>query len=100
MTDLTLKNFSVSYGKKEIIKDVSAQFKGGEMTAVIGRNGTGKTTFIKAIAGLEKFSGEKILTSDGKIIKGTKEIAYVPQLGSLNTRLTVFEIVLLGLVKT
>lgn len=100
MTDLTLKNFSVSYGKKEIIKDVSAQFKGGEMTAVIGRNGTGKTTFIKAIAGLEKFSGEKILTSDGKIIKGTKEIAYVPQLGSLNTRLTVFEMVLLGLVNT
>jgi len=98
MTDLSIKNLKVGYGSKSIIEDVSAEFKGGEMTAVIGRNGVGKTTFIKALAGLSEKSGEIRLMEDGKEISVKKHTAYVPQLGSSNTRLTVFEMVLLGLV--
>lgn len=98
MTDLTLKNFQVGYGGKNVIDGISANFKGGEMTAVIGRNGVGKTTFIKAIAGLTRSRGEVRLQNDGVEIARANKIAYVPQLNSLNTRLTVFEMVLLGLV--
>lgn len=98
MTDLSIKNLKVGYGSKTVIEEVSADFKGGEMTAVIGRNGVGKTTFIKALAGLSEKSGEIRLMEDGKEISVKKHTAYVPQLGSSNTRLTVFEMVLLGLV--
>ena len=83
MTDLTLKNFSVGYGKKEIIKDVSAQFKGGEMTAVIGRNGTGKTTLLKCINHILKPTGGKVFINnkDNALLSSyerAKTIGYVP----------------------
>lgn len=98
MTYLSVSNITVEFGNKSIISDISADFTGGEMTAVIGRNGVGKTTFIKAIAGLVKSSGKVSLTDNGNALLSKKEIAYVPQLGALNTKLTVFEMVLLGLV--
>lgn len=98
MTYLSVSNITVEFSNKSIISDISADFTGGEMTAVIGRNGVGKTTFIKAIAGLVKSSGKVSLTDNGNALLSKKEIAYVPQLGALNTKLTVFEMVLLGLV--
>lgn len=98
MTELQLLNIGISFGGKNIIKNASASFKGGEMTAIIGRNGAGKTTFIKSVAGLTKHSGEVRLSLDGKNVNAKKNIAYVPQLGALSTKLTVFEMVLLGLV--
>jgi len=97
VTDLRLENFSVGYGNKLVINNISTDFKGGEMTAIVGRNGIGKTTLMKAIAGMTKSEG-KVYISGEKDNEIRKEIAYVPQLGDLNTRLTVFEMVLLGLV--
>ncbi len=98
MTRLRIQNLRVEYGTKTIIDGLSAEFRGGEMTAVIGRNGAGKTTLIKAVAGLTRFRGEVSLTGKEGAKLSRKEIAYVPQLGALNTQLTVFEMVLLGLV--
>lgn len=98
MIDLKLENITIKYGLRKIIDNLSADFKGGEMTAIIGKNGVGKTTFIKSIAELTKHSGNVNLYYDANKIETKKNIAYVPQLGSLNTKLTVFEMVLLGLV--
>lgn len=98
MTQLTLENLKVSFGNKYIIDGISAEFHGGEMTAIIGRNGAGKTTLIKAIANLTKYSGTVRLTGDDNTPLSGKDIAYVPQLASLTTKLTVFEMILLGLV--
>lgn len=98
MIRLTLENLKVAFDEKTILDGISAEFHGGEMTAVIGRNGAGKTTLIKAIANLTSHSGTIRLTGyDGAPLSG-KDIAYVPQLSSLTTRLTVFEMILLGLV--
>ena len=98
MIDLKLENITIKFGGRKIIDNLSAEFKGGEMTAIIGKNGVGKTTFIKSIAELTKHSGNVNLYCDNKKTESKKNIAYVPQLGSLNTKLTVFEMVLLGLV--
>ena len=98
MINLKLKNITIKFGGRKIIDNLSAEFKGGEMTAIIGKNGVGKTTFIKSIAELTKHSGNVNLYCDNKKTESKKNIAYVPQLGSLNTKLTVFEMVLLGLV--
>ena len=67
--------------------------------AVVGRNGVGKTTLIKAIARLIKRSGDVALYDDKGNLFSDRDIAYVPQLESVTSRLTAFEMVLLGLVK-
>lgn len=99
MLTLSIRNLSVNLSGKEVIRDVSATLHGGEMVAVIGRNGAGKTTLIKAIARLVRRSGEVLLHDDEGHVFSERDIAYVPQLESVTSRLTVFETVLLGLVK-
>ena len=101
MTDLTLKNFSVGYGKKEIIKDVSAQFKGGEMTAVIGRNGTGKTTLLKCINHILKPTGGKVFINnkDNALLSSyerAKTIGYVPQYNNNVFSMNVIDTIMMG----
>lgn len=100
MLKLKIEDLNVSYSDKQILKDVCATFHGGEMTAVIGKNGAGKTTFIKAIADQVKRRGKVTLfdDKDGTVYPKT-DIAYLPQMGAINSGLTVFEMVLLGLVK-
>ncbi len=79
---IEVKNLCVSYEQgKYAIKDISFSIKRGDFLALIGPNGGGKTTLIKAILGLVKPSlGEVRLF--GKSIKEFKEwykIGYVPQ---------------------
>mgnify|MGYP000852387519 FL=1 len=98
MLQLSIENLQVKYGSQVIIDHVSARFNGGNMTAVIGKNGVGKTTLIKAIAKLVRRGGT-VRLYDEKRNYSSQDIAYVPQMGNAAARLTVFEMVLLGLVK-
>lgn len=98
MIRMKLLNIAVSYQKKSVIKDVSATLKGGELTSVIGPNGTGKTTLIKAISGLVQHRGCVEVKCDKKEIP-KRDIAYVPQMSTTTSTLSVFEMVLLGKVK-
>lgn len=52
MISLELKNLSVSFGPNRILTDLDAVIPGGAITSVIGQNGGGKTTLLKAVAGL------------------------------------------------
>ena len=99
MLTLSIRNLSVHFSGNHVINDVSATLHGGEMVAVVGRNGVGKTTLIKAIARLIKRSGDVALYDDKGNLFSDRDIAYVPQLESVTSRLTAFEMVLLGLVK-
>jgi len=98
MSILETKDISVRFGDHVILDNVSADFHSGVMTAVIGSNGVGKTTYLKAIAQLIRTEGRITLNESGEQRLNKKDIAYVPQLGALQTKLTVFEMVLLGLV--
>ena len=99
MLTLSIRNLSVHFSGNHVINDVSATLHGGEMVAVVGRNGVGKTTLIKAIARLIKRSGDVALYDDKGNLFSDRDIAYVPQLESVTSRLTAFEMVLLGLVR-
>lgn len=56
---LELKNVSVRYGTAEAIKDISLIFEQGSVVSVIGANGAGKSTILRAISGLVPlFSGQ------------------------------------------
>ena len=85
MLTLSIQNLSVHFSGNHVINDVSATLHGGEMVAVVGRNGVGKTTLIKAIARLIKRSGDVALYDDKGNLFSDRDIAYVPQLESVTS---------------
>lgn len=107
MTSLAINDLCVDLGGRSILKHITASFKGGEIVGVIGQNGGGKTTLLKAVAGLLPRRAGTVTIVDGDDGKGAPRsaqqratrISYVPQLTHVASRLSVFEMVLLGLVK-
>jgi ATPase subunit of ABC transporter with duplicated ATPase domains len=53
-----LKNMSKSFGERTLFSDVELNVEGGERIALLGDNGTGKSTFLKCLLGEEDFSGK------------------------------------------
>lgn len=49
---ISLKNITLGYGSRILLRDVSADLPAGALTALLGRNGTGKSTLLRAIMGL------------------------------------------------
>ena len=56
--ELYVSDVSVYYGSKCAVKNVSYNIHPGQLTAIIGNNGCGKTSLIKAIMGLIKHNGQ------------------------------------------
>ena len=54
---LSADNLSVRYGAKSVIDGISFEVAGGSLVSVVGQNGCGKTTLLKAVAGLVKSQG-------------------------------------------
>lgn len=63
--DYILQSLSIGYSHKVIAADINAQIKGGELTCLIGRNGTGKSTLMRTLAGFLKPLGGTALL-DGR----------------------------------
>ena len=92
---LETKKINVGYGPIHVIYDLDFQASEGEVTVIVGPNGVGKTTLLKAIMGLATvYSGETWF--NGKDIsklppyERTKlGIGYMPQTGNIFARLTV-----------
>ncbi len=61
---LTVQNLSKRFGKKQVLNDISFNAKKGEVTALIGVNGIGKTTIMNCIAGLLPFDKGKVVIDD------------------------------------
>ena len=62
MSLLKVENLSISYGAIEAVKDISFEVNEGEVVTLIGANGAGKTSILRAISGLEKVSSGKIIS--------------------------------------
>lgn len=96
------ENVSVSYGKSRVINDLSIHIEKGSRTAILGRNGVGKTTFLKSAMGILPMN-TGTLTFDGKDITKMKTfkrsqagLGYVPQGREIIPMLTVHENLELG----
>lgn len=102
---LTIKGIHASYGGSLILQGVDLSIQHGEIKALMGKNGMGKTTLLKTIMGLlTPRSGEILL--EGKALQGlrTHEIAasgigYVPQGREIFNDFTVWENLRLGLLR-
>ena len=99
MLKMNLTDIKISYGKNNIIKNIKAEFYGGNVVSLIGPNGTGKTTLLKAIAHLIKYEGDLGVIGETGYKNFRDSFTYVPQMSVNNINLTVFEIVLLGRVR-
>ena len=78
MSQLEIKNLHVSIGDKEIVKGLSLTIKSGKAHAIMGPNGTGKSTLSKAIAGHPDYtitSGEVLLDGTSILQKQADERA-------------------------
>lgn len=99
---LSVQNVTAGYGQSVVLENVSIHVSKGAVTAVLGRNGVGKTTLIKSIIGLIKPIAGKIeweyedITSLPPEERVRKGIGYVPQGREIFSTLTVEENLLLG----
>ncbi|MBQ9630643.1 MAG: ATP-binding cassette domain-containing protein, partial [Treponema sp.] len=59
MTLLRCENFSAGYENKDVVNNISFSISEGDYLCIIGENGTGKTTLIESILGLQKKIGGK-----------------------------------------
>lgn len=102
MSDLlTVNQLSVHYGGIQAVRDVSFSVKEGEQTTLIGANGAGKSSTVRAITGLEPFSGE-ILFNGKPIRKRRAEsllregLVMEPEGRGIFARMTVLENLQMG----
>ena len=104
-TDLILKasGVNVYYGEGHILRDVDLQIPQGEMVCLIGRNGVGKTTFLKTLIGLLQQKSGSIEYESTQLLKqppyrrARNGIGYVSQGRDIIPRLTVRENLMLGM---
>lgn len=92
---ITLRNLSAGYDRHPAVHHVSGAFAGGSLTAIVGPNGGGKSTLLKALIGfLRPMTG----SIDFNGIKPNK-IAYLPQQNEIDRTfpLSVRDVVTLGL---
>ncbi|EHK56260.1 heme ABC transporter ATP-binding protein [Allomesorhizobium alhagi] len=95
------RDVSVSIGRKRIIANVDYEIRPGEMAAIVGPNGSGKTTFLKAVSGDLPYTGN--ISINGRDIASMKPWqaaamrAVLPQATTLSFPFTVREVVKLGL---
>lgn len=94
---LTVKNLAVHYGVIEAIREVSFEVKEGEIVSLIGANGAGKSTILKAVSGLIRPSRGEIVYEGTPITTATpkqiveKGISQVPEGRHIFSGMTVLE---------
>jgi iron complex transport system ATP-binding protein len=96
---IKVENGCFAYPKgPQILDQISFELNDGEIMTVLGQNGIGKTTLIKCLAGILRWTDGETLV-DGKKIEKVKDIkgfGYVPQAHPMSFAYTVKQIVLMG----
>lgn len=98
---ITLEHITLGYGERMLLRDVSATIAAGSLTALLGRNGTGKSTLLRAIAGLGEIrtGGVHLCGSDLTMLSPQRRAATVSFVTTDKVRianLTCEEVVSLG----
>ena len=91
MNILSVENASFAVGHVALLDKTSFQLDSGEKIGLIGRNGAGKSSFLKILAGVQKLDDGQI------IVQNNLKIVYVPQESSFDKEATVFDTVAEGL---
>lgn len=100
MAMLEIKDLHAGYDAEEILKGVSFRLEKGSMTGILGINGCGKTTLMKAVCGIIPSKGEiRLLGKNAKKLS-PREMArfsrYIPQRTGISLDISVLDVVLMG----
>jgi len=103
---LKLKYYNVAYGQSRVINDMNLEIGEGEIVALVGRNGMGKTTLLKSLIGMVPHQSGSIMLNGQEI--GPMEshqrvasgIGFVPQGRMIFSTMTVTENIITGLTTT
>ena len=82
---LSVESIDLYYGAAQALRNVSLQARPGKVTCVLGRNGVGKSSLLRAIVGHQKIASGRIMWNDQPIqtlsphARARKKVAYVPQ---------------------
>ena len=101
---LSVEAINCFYGNVQVLRDLSLSVEAGETLCLLGRNGAGKTTALKAIMGLVRLRSGRIMLGQTDVAQlpahevPKRGIAYVPQGRRLFAELTVAENIEIGLM--
>ena len=98
---LKIQNLQAFYGKSHVLHGVNFEVRPGEIVALLGRNGSGRSTTAKAIMGLVEWTGQMAWKGQSLTGKKAYEVAhlglgYVPENRDIFATLTVHQNLLLG----
>jgi iron complex transport system ATP-binding protein len=101
---LSVEGLSFAYGRKQVLRGLDLpSIDSGQLTAVLGPNAVGKSTFFRCLAGLQRPSGRVLVTGDhardSRVVQSAdlrQLVTYLPQDHSSSAVLTVFEAVLVA----
>ncbi|WP_055669477.1 ribosomal protection-like ABC-F family protein [Desnuesiella massiliensis] len=86
MIELALNNVEKYFGATQVLKNITFEVQGGEKVGIVGRNGSGKSTILKIIAGIEKADKGTV------ILKRGATIGYLDQIPNYNESFTVAKV--------
>jgi len=99
--DLVINNLHAWYGKSHVLHGVGMEVRAGEIVSLLGRNGSGRSTTVKAVMGMVQAEGS--VRFRGEELTGRKPfqiahsgIGYVPENRDIFPRLTVHQNLMLG----
>jgi len=101
---LTIENLSVSYGRISAVRNVTLEAQAGEIVGLVGANGAGKSTVMKAVLGVQHASAGSIHFLGRDITRVSTEkivaagVAYVPEGGGVLPFMTILENLQLGAI--
>lgn len=100
MSYLSVNKICAGYDKHNVIEHISFSLKGGCLMGIVGANGGGKTTLLKAICGIIPHRGSCLLDktvleelTPGQI---AKLVSYIPQRSGISIDISVLDVVLMG----
>ena len=97
---LEVDHLRAGYGKREVLADVTFRAEGGMLTALLGANGCGKTTLLKALCrqlpceGSVRIDGTPLHTLSHRAL--ARQVSYIPQRSGIGISLPALEVVLMG----
>jgi energy-coupling factor transporter ATP-binding protein EcfA2 len=73
---LDITGLEIERGKRRVISDMNISVAGGKVVALVGRNGVGKTTLLRALTGIQKFQGAIYARTNGTRVKPSFGLVY------------------------
>lgn len=76
---VSLRGASLKFGERTLWENLDLDINPGEFFAVLGSNGSGKTTFLKVLLGLQALTSGTAVLDGAPVARGNERIGYVPQ---------------------